>query len=800
MENARIHALEGAMISSREGLEKLMKIASSSMEEAQVFVLSPIHSGPLCFEGLLSSAKAHEERLWGLLEHSQETWFDLVAECGCDKDEQVNRTMRKGFEDMEDILRSVWLLGSISHATHDFFAGLTSGFLSLLAASYAAGKGKKCNIMYAESAIESTKFSSGITFVCGKLIQPKSVKLKDFEGEGEYTAALIAAKCSGALTYWNNRSLLCSARKKDIPTAQVIRTMTFAEATELSFFGAPIVHPHFFIPAQSAEIDVQLKYWGEIENDGTTITSTIPRSLKRSTPVKAFSVMRDIAIINIEGAGMSGIPGISSRLFTALRMNDISVILISQASSEYSICFAVPSDQVLEAQKCAKEEFSSELDSHQIASITVANNFAIIAAVGEEMTGYIGVSGMFFSALARAGVNVSVIAQGSSERNISAVIREKDSIRALTALHAAFFLSEQTLSVGLFGPGNIGGTLLDQIRDERQRLKRQFDIDIRIRGIANSRKMLLSEEGVDLNHWRELFEKNAVPVDMKTFLNHVGAEYYPHAAIVDCTTSPVLAGQYVELLDRFHVITPNKKAATGTYEYYKAIMEKTKRSGKRFLYETTVGAGLPVINTLNDLIQTGDEIFKIEGMVSGTLAWLFSKYDGNTPFSELVYEAKRLGYTEPDPRDDLSGMDVARKTVILARETGLDVELSDLKITSLVPDSLKNESKEEFLKRLPEMDEDMKRRYEDAKSRGKVLRYVGKVDHGKCAVALEECPLDHPFAQAQGTDNVIAFTTKRYHEGQPLVVKGPGAGPDVTAGGVFSDLLRLSVYLGAGLI
>lgn len=800
MLNARIHALEGAMLTSPEGLGKLFAIAQSSKEKVQVFVPSPIHSGPLCFDSLLSSAKLKEEKLWGLLEKSQQDWLDLACECGAESDEKIIAAMRKGFEDMEDILRSVWLLGSISHATNAFFASLTSDFLCLLASSFIKKKGKSCTTISTEDAVKLKSFDGEIVLVYGNPILPENERLKNFEGEAEYTTALIAANTSSAITFWNNRSLLCSARRKDIPSARVIKTMTYAEATELSFFGAPIVHPHFFIPAQSAGLDIQLRFWGDISDEGTTITSKAMPRTRKSSPVKAFSVMRGISIINIEGAGMSGVPGISSRLFTALRANDISVILISQASSEYSICFAVPSEQVEEAQSCVEEEFRSEIDNHQIASISVMNNVAIIAAVGEDMTGSIGVSGKFFSALARAGVNVKVIAQGSSERNISAVISQKDSVRALNALHSSFFLSAQALSVGLFGPGNIGGTLLDQIRDERERLKRQFDVDIRIRGIANSKKMLLSEEGVDLSNWREIFERDAVDVDIERFLDHVGAEYYPHAAIVDCTTSPVLARSYVDFLDRFHVITPNKKAATDSYDYYKAIMDKTRSSGKRFLYETTVGAGLPVINTLNDLVQTGDEIYKIEGMVSGTLAWLFNKYDGKTPFSELVYEAKRLGYTEPDPRDDLSGMDVARKTVILAREIGLNVELSELEITSLVPDSLKNESKEDFLKRLPEMDEEMKKRYDDAKSRGKVLRYVGKVDHGKCSVALEECPPEHPFAQAQGTDNVIAFTTKRYHSGQPLVVKGPGAGPEVTAGGVFSDLLRLSVYLGAGLI
>lgn len=796
MQTTRIHAVEGSMIASLEGLEQLASVVRMYDNPAQVFVISPLREGSLSFTPLLTSAAGKDERLWSRLEKSEQAWDSFVSASGTS--DQMEEVMRKSFEDMEDLLRSIWILEDVSANTERFFSCLTSDFLAHLAAACLQKKGIGASAMEVEKALRAKSFPAGVTLVYGDLRQNSSHRYTG-EGESEYTAALIAAASSSELTYWNSRSLFCSASKRDIPSAKVIEYLTYAEATELSFFGAPIVHPHAFIPAQSQSIEIELRWWHEYRNKGTLITSTLPAKDRRY-PVKAFSVMRNVALINIEGAGMSGVPGISSRLFNALREEGISVILISQVSSEYSICFAVPSAQMTSAAACARHEFANELASHQIASISAMASMAIIAAVGEYMTGQVGVSGKFFSALARAGVNVTAIAQGSSERNISAVISDSDSRKALSALHSAFFLSSQTLSVGLFGPGNIGGTLLDQLSQEQDRLKKQFDLDIRVRGIANSSRMLLSEEGIDLSCWRDAFAVSSVPLDREAFLSHVGAPYYPHAVLIDCTTSNELAMQYAGWLRHFHVITPNKKACTASYEYYTKLMETSRESGKRFLYETTVGAGLPIINTLNDLIQTGDEVLKIEGIVSGTLAWLFSQYDGSVPFSQLVLQAKNMGYTEPDPRDDLSGMDVARKTVILAREIGSRVELKDMTIESVVPQHLQSVSKEEFLSRVSEMDDEMLERYNRAKKAGKVLRYIGCVDGGRCTVSLAELDKAHPFAQAGGTDNIIAFTTSRYHEKQPLVIKGPGAGPDVTAGGVFSDLIRLSVYLGAGLI
>jgi len=360
--------------------------------------------------------------------------------------------------------------------------------------------------------------------------------------------------------------------------------------------------------------------------------------------------------------------------------------------------------------------------------------------------------------------------------------------------------SNQTLSVGIIGPGLVGTTLLNQIAGEHKRLKADFGIDIRVRGIMNSRKMVLSNAGISLNKWKQELESAELQADLDSFIHHVHADYFPHTVLIDCTSSQEIAGKYVDWLKRgIHVITPNKKANTMPYPYYQELKKEGKKISRHFLYETTVGAGLPIIGTLRDLIQTGDEIIRIEGVLSGTLGYLFSSFDGKTPFSELVRQAREKGYTEPDPRDDLSGTDVGRKVVILSREIGKNIELEEVPIRSLVPARLEKVSIKEFLDGYEEINQEIGDLYRKAAEKGEVLRYVGVIDPaGGSRVELRTYPATHPFAHIRGNDNIVAFTTKRYFN-QPLIVQGPGAGPEVTAAGAFADLLRLSQYLGATL-
>jgi len=495
---------------------------------------------------------------------------------------------------------------------------------------------------------------------------------------------------------------------------------------------------------------------------------------------------------------MIGVPGTANRLFGALHDADISVILISQGSSEHSICFAIPEAQAVRAEEAVRKAFDTELRDGQIQHVDVGLGLGILAVVGDGMAGAHGVAAKVFNSLGTASISVRAIAQGASERNISVVVDGKSAAKALRAVHAAFYLSPNTLSIGLIGPGTVGRVLLTQIATQIERL-RALNLDLRVRGIMSSTRMLLDETAIDLDHWAERFAAAGEPLDLEKFVDHVQADYIPHAVVIDCTASTEVALHYRAWLARgIHVVTPNKKANSGPLPYYRALQEAKRAAGTHYLYEATVGAGLPVIQTLRDLRGTGDEVMRIEGIFSGTLAYLFNIFDGSEAFSSIVRAAKLKGYTEPDPRDDLSGMDVARKLIILAREMGLTLEMSDVHVVGLVPAALEKCSIEEFMEGLPEIDAAMTATLLEAKRSDQVLRYVGRIDAGKATVELTRLDQNHAFAHIALTDNVVRFATRRYCD-NPLIVQGPGAGPEVTAGGVLSDLLRLSAYLGARL-
>jgi aspartokinase/homoserine dehydrogenase 1 len=432
--------------------------------------------------------------------------------------------------------------------------------------------------------------------------------------------------------------------------------------------------------------------------------------------------------------------------------------------------------------------------------VVVETSLAILAVVGDGMAGMPGVAAKVFNALGGANINVRAIAQGASERNISVVMGAGEATRALNAVHASFYLSPHTVSIGVVGPGTVGRVLLDQLASQRERLARDFNIDLRVRGILRSKEMLLADQSIDLAHWRDQLAASKTPGDLARFVAHVHAEHLPHAVVIDCSSNETVAAAYRDWLAAgLHVITPNKKANSGAMSYYDGLRAAGRASGAHYLYETTVGAGLPVVQTLRDLRETGDEIRSVEGIFSGTLAYLFNVYDGSTPFSAIVRDAKQKGYTEPDPRDDLSGLDVARKLIILGREMGLRLELGDVQVESLVPADLSAGSSEEFLAQLPKYDAAMDQRYQAAKARGRVLRYVGRVSSdGQATVGLVEVERTHAFANIALTDNIVRYSTARYNR-NPLIVQGPGAGPEVTAGGVFADLLRLCTFLGARL-
>jgi aspartokinase/homoserine dehydrogenase 1 len=613
----------------------------------------------------------------------------------------------------------------------------------------------------------------------------------------DFSASIFGALLGAAeIHIWTDVDGVLSADPRRVPDAQVIDSLSYNEAMELAYFGAKVIHPQTMAPAVGREIPIWIRNTFAPGNPATLICARPSSALA----VKGITTIEDVALINLEGAGMIGVPGTASRLFGALREESISVILISQGSSEHSICCAVPRDQSERALRVVRAAFDRELTGGQIQSVEADTDLAILAVVGDGMAGMPGVAAKVFNALGNAAVNVRAIAQGASERNISVVVPGKAATRALRAVHASFYLSAHTLSVGIIGPGTVGRVLLDQIASQTERLRRDFKLDLRVRGILASRRMLLSDKGVSLPNWADEFAAATEPADLRRFVEHVGVDYLPNRVIIDCTASGEVARHYAEWLAAgIHVVTPNKKANSAPLAEYRALQQARRTGGTHYLYEATVGAGLPVIQTLRDLRETGDEVTSIEGIFSGTLAYLFNVYDGSRGFSEIVVDARQRGYTEPDPRDDLSGMDVARKLIILGREMGLTLEMSDVRVESLVPAGLETGSIDEFLARLPGHDAAMRERFESARARGKVLRYVGRLlADGSATVGVVELDQRHAFANIALTDNVVRFATRRYNS-NPLIVQGPGAGPEVTAGGVFADLLRLSAYLGARL-
>jgi len=612
----------------------------------------------------------------------------------------------------------------------------------------------------------------------------------------DFSAAILAALCHAAeLSIWTDVDGVMSADPNRVPEARVIRNLTYNEAMELAYFGAKVIHPQTLGPVIDNEIPVFIRNSRNPSHPGSRIAARTDSD----KDIKGITAIGGMALINVEGTGMIGVPGTADRLFRALKNAGVSVTLISQASSEHSICVAVPRDVADRARKVISQAFAVELSSGQVQRVELMDAQSIVAVVGDGMAGTPGVAARFFGALGRAGINVRAIAQGSTERNISVVVDADEATRALRAAHSGFYLSAKTISIGLIGPGSVGARLLAQIEKQEARLAEEFRLDLRVRAIARSSSMLLGERRIELGGWADNWDRDATKRDLDAFEAHVNADHLPHAVIIDCTADLDIASRYVDWLGRgIHVITPNKKAFSGSVDYYRSIKRAARHDDSHCFYETTVGAALPVISTLRDLVDTGDSILSVQGILSGTLAYLFNVYDGTKPFSEIVRDARDNGYTEPDPRDDLSGMDVARKLTILARELGQEIEIGDFPVEDLVPEPLRGGSIDEFLDGLADYDQEVLSRYESAASEGRVLRYVARLDaDGNAAVGVEAVEPSHPFANIALTDNIVQFETARY-SANPLVVQGPGAGPEVTAAGVFADLLRLANYLNTG--
>ncbi len=604
----------------------------------------------------------------------------------------------------------------------------------------------------------------------------------------DYSAACLAA-CLRAdvCEIWTDVDGVYTCDPRLVPDAICLESMSYQEAMELSYFGAKVIHPRTIGPLVSLNIPCLIKNTHNPEAKGTIIDGNV---VNDNLKVKGITNLDNVAMFNVSGSGMQGMVGMAARVFSTMSQAGISVNLITQSSSEYSISFCVPVKAVEKALSALNQTFAQELKDGSLDPVEVIKDLSIVSVVGDGMRTAKGIAARFFSALAQANISIVAIAQGSSERSISAVVPLNKAIEAVKATHQALFNNKRIVDVFLVGVGGVGSELIEQIKNQKTYLAKK-DIEIRVCALANSNKMLLNASGLNLDNWRADLDNATQPSDFDVLLSFIKLHHVVNPVFVDCTTAQSVANLYARALkEGFHVITPNKKANTASYAYYLEMRENARQSQHKFLYETNVGAGLPVIENLQNLLAAGDEVEKFEGILSGSLSFIFGKLEEGATLSEATFAAKEKGFTEPDPRDDLSGQDVARKLLILARECGLPLELNDVEIEGVLPTGFaEGKTTDEFLTLLPQLDAEFSQRISQAAAQGKVLRYVGSIENGKCRVAIKAVDGDDPLYKVKNGENALAFYT-RYYSPIPLLLRGYGAGNDVTAAGIFADILR----------
>ena len=641
-------------------------------------------------------------------------------------------------------------------------------------------------------------FTQAIQDKSGKVIMGGFIA-SDIEGKStnlgrngsDYSASILGSLSEAkSVTIWTDVDGVLTGDPRVVNQARMIEQMTYDEAIELSYFGAEVIHPKTMAPLMHKEIPLYIRNTFNPESLGTSINS----QQKNTRAVKGISTIKDIALLNLEGTGMIGVPGIVNRLGKVLQQANISIVLISQASSEHSICFAVRSKDARSAADVIKQEFKDDFKNENLSAIQIEEDCSILAIVGSGMTGTKGIAARFFNAISLSKTNVIAIAQGSSEKNISIVIKSKDMNHATSFVHDAFFNSNKQIAIGIMGYGSIGQELHKQILDERKILQERENISLDILALSNSQKMMLSEDNIDLKSASNVTEKIEALEQSNTneMINHISRRSAYRHIIIDCSASDEAPDEYSNIFENgISIVTANKKGLSGNIDRYKSIMNAKNLNEADFLYETTAGAALPFVKSVSDIASSSDSIKKIEGVFSGTLAYLFNSYDASMPFSELVNDALQQGFTEPDPRDDLSGMDVARKLVILAREMGLDMNVNDIHVESLVDPNHLSLSVNEYLEAMSSGDQAMNDRYQNALENNEKLSYVAQIDeNGNASVSLKNLSNDHSFFSLKGTENIIAIHSD-YYSNYPLVLRGPGAGREVTASGLFFDLLSI---------
>lgn len=614
-------------------------------------------------------------------------------------------------------------------------------------------------------------------------------------GGSDYTGAIMAAGLNAELLeIWTDVSGMMTADPRLVSNVRIIPQISYQEAMELSHFGAKVIYPPTIQPVRSKGIPTWIKNTFAPDDYGTVIQKD---STDNGNSIRGISSINNIALLSLEGSGMVGIPGFSKRLFEALAAKQINVILITQGSSEHSICVGIDAVLADDAKKAIDDAFAYEIETKKVDPISVEKELSVLALVGDNMKSHTGISGKMFGTLGRNGVNIRAIAQGSSERNITAVISVHDVKKAINVLHEEFFETiYKEVNVFIAGVGNVGGKLMEQVKKQQAYLLQNMRLKLNVVGLANSKKMLLEDQGIDLHNWNDALNGGAA-MDMDQFIEAVRSKNLRNTVFADVTANESVAATYAHLLEKsISVVACNKVACSSSYEYYKKLKNLSGEFNARFLFETNVGASLPIISTLNDLLRSGDKIRRMQAVLSGTLNFVFNNYDGKKSFASVVKQAQEEGYTEPDPRLDLSGKDVMRKIMILSREAGEQFEMDDISNNSFMPAACMEGSVEDFYRSMEKHEAHFKKLYDEAAAAGNKLKFVASYESagegpGKAAVGLQHINPQHDFYHLYGKDNIVLFYTDRYTE-QPLVVKGAGAGADVTASGVFADIIRAS--------
>ncbi|MCH8170603.1 MAG: bifunctional aspartate kinase/homoserine dehydrogenase I [Bacteroidetes bacterium] len=813
----KVFKFGGSSIGNTKKIENVIVILSSMKDKNLIVVFSALKGVTDKLISLGHLALQQNIKYKTILVKLEKMHLNIINELNKKNSTIIKKKISKLFLELTEILHGVYLLKELTDRTLDHIMSFGEKFSCLIISETLKNRNIDNDYVEANKLIttDSNFTNANINFdkTNKKIIEyfrshKKSQIVTGFIAENEkgeittlgrggsdYTASILGAALNvEEIQIWTDVNGILTADPKKVKQAYTLPKITYEEAMELSHFGAKVIHPPTLLPALKKKIKIIIKNSFDPKKLGTEIIS---RTNDNSCQIKGISSIDNISVINVQGGGMVGVTGIASRLFGVLADKNINIILITQASSEHSICFAVLPEQANNAKQLIEKEFRLEIIDEKINNVTVSSNFSIIAVVGENMKKTPGISGKVFQSLGKNGINIHAIAQGSSELNISLVIEKKYLRKSLNVLHDALFLSKQkTINLFLIGPGLVGSELLNLISKQKNYIQNEFKINIKLIGLANSKKMIFIENGIFIkNSKNKLFQSNK-KFKANEFIDRMKELNKSNSIFIDCTPSDYIPSFYKSILaSSISIVTPNKIANSGKYQTYLDLKNISKQHNVQFLYGANVGAALPIINTIQDIITNGDKITKIEGVLSGSISYIFNSLKKGKSFSESVLSAKKKGYTEPDPRVDLRGTDIARKLLILIREAGIKFEMNQIKIENLLTEDLeKIKDIDIFLDNLKKLDNKFLKKIEQAKKMNQVLCYIAKYENGKASVKIETLNANHSFYNIAETDNIIALKTKTYSK-EPLVIKGPGAGPDFTASGILIDILRTSNYL-----